>query len=136
MDFAQRAVEETDEQFLQELDFSPASVERIEWLASEFDQHPEHWLSMEERARFAVLWGAYIGEVLRRHCGGKWVMVGGTAALRAGGFTLFPLTKVEKRLTEGAEHNLVGYFAVCADLIKAEPDAADVTRDVNARHHL
>jgi len=52
-DFAERAVEETDEQFMEELDFSPASVARIEWLASEFDQHPEHWESPEERTHFA-----------------------------------------------------------------------------------
>ena len=45
------------------------------------------------------------------------------AALQAGGFTLFPLAKVEKRLTEGPADNLVSYYAVWTDLLGAGPGA-------------
>ncbi len=124
LNFAERAVAETDYQFLQELDFSPVSIERIEWLASEFDRHPEHWESPEEQSHFVILWGVYIGEVLRRHCGGQWVVSGETVALQAAGLTLYPLAKVQQRLTEGPVENLVSYYSVWADLIGGEPGAA------------
>jgi hypothetical protein len=50
----------------------------------------------------ATLFGSYLGEVLRRTCGGKWVSLrdksGESVALEVGGMQFFPHQKVMKRL--------------------------------------
>ena len=79
------------------------------------------------------VWGAYLGEVFRRHAGGEWVVwedqFGRAAAIRWARTQVFPADKVRKRITQGAENNLRAYYATSKSLWAgtsktAEPGAA------------
>lgn len=67
----------------------------------------------------AMLFGSYLGEVMRRTCGGEWVAVddpsGESVALLVGGMHLFPHQKALHRLQElddgeGDQNNVWDYF--------------------------
>jgi hypothetical protein len=73
----------------------------------------------------AVCFGSYLGEVIRRTCGGRWVSrrdeSGTSVALQVGGMKLFPHEKVLQRLLEldkrdGEENNIWNYFQVMRNL--------------------
>lgn len=64
------------------------------------------------------MFGGYVGEVIRRKSGGSWEIDSTIApgefvyALRVGTAQLFPPAKVHKRIVNGAEDNIVQYYAV------------------------
>jgi hypothetical protein len=62
--------------------------------------------------------GAYLGELLVRHRGGRWVAKAGSQepAVELGdGFEAFPLNTVAKRITIGPEHSITQFFDAGAD---------------------
>jgi len=109
------------------LDFSPQSVELLE---SNFERLIEPQpkgvlgrllgLGAPDRAMLARMYGAYVGEVIRRVHGWEWAyerdLVPGAAVvcLRRGERTLFPLTQVEDRLRKGVEASLWLYYKAVA----------------------
>ena len=113
---ADRAVAETRARHLDEFDFSTESLEWLEELIWEYDAGLNEWDSAADTELMGNLWGAYVGEVIRRHSSARWVRSHGIPALRLGGFTLFPIDKVRKRLAEGPEHNLVSFCGLFIDL--------------------
>jgi len=60
---------------------------------------------------FALMYGGYVGEVIRRIAGGEWVA--GTVRLDPklviGNVELSPATKVLKRMNNGVEDHLAHY---------------------------
>ena len=54
------------------------------------------------------IWGAYLGELLRKQCDGQWVEDDGRC-LQIGDGQLRPHEQVRRRLTEGAEFSLPNY---------------------------
>jgi hypothetical protein len=111
-----------------ELDYSEASVERVEaLLAKLFDSRPKGFVgrllgkgpSPEQIDLLAKAIGGYVGEVMRRNWGGRWKLESaafpGQAVITlelANGADVWPHFKVGKRLTNGPEDNVLHYFRV------------------------
>jgi len=113
-----------------ELDFSIESVRHVESiLETMYDSKPKGFVSklfsrgpsQQTIDTFSKMYGAYIGEVLRRHSGGDWSLDPEFAAptaivcLKKGESRLWPPAKVRKRLTNGPEDNVWFYFHVIKD---------------------
>lgn len=112
---ASKAVATLDEAFGVALDYSAASLATLETVF-------ERASSMFDEEEFVRLLGAYVGEVMRREwaAGACWQTVsdewGMAKALVGPRLTVFPLSKVRKRLDNGAADELVGYFHAMAAL--------------------
>jgi len=106
-----------------DLDFSEASIERVEQhLAEVFDfiQTPECRWTETRKWSYALGYGGYVGEVLRRHYGGEWQA--GTISnptFVVGGVVCKPAEKVMKRLANGVEDHLGHYYLTILTLIEA-----------------
>jgi hypothetical protein len=66
-------------------------------------------------AQWANLWGIYLGEAIRLLTGGKWITGHEEAPTLLAvelpdGTVIFPTARVFRRLAEGAEHSVAGYF--------------------------
>jgi hypothetical protein len=109
--YAQAASDLARTDFGQRLDFTAESIDSLDDILIRVGESPELDIDFEVR-----LWGAYLGEVLRRRYAGSWEMTqypGGVAAVPAvdlRGSRLFPLMKVYRRLTEGEEEDLRTFF--------------------------
>ena len=118
------AVERAKTEFKIELDFTEASVEKVEEIAARvFARQP---LAEERRAELAKLIGVYLGEVARRNHGGEWTIpkdgpMAGALVLQGKTGQSSPPSKVYKRLTDGDGDNLAIYYQ---QLIRASPPAA------------
>ena len=114
--YAQAASEFARSEFKQNLDFSSESIDSLDDILVRVGESPELDMDFEVR-----LWGAYLGEVLRRRYAGTWEMTqypGGVAAVPAvelRGSRLFPLMKVFRRLTEGDEEDLRTFFSMVTE---------------------
>lgn len=124
--YAQDAVDVARERFQATLDFSESSLEKVEEiLAHLHNSLPKgmlgkffgHGPSQEQIWQMAKVWGAYIGEVIRRQWGGEWTTAtaahpGTVITLRVLGADIFPPAKAYKRLVNGAEDNIWHYYQV------------------------
>lgn len=114
--YAQAAAELGRSEFKLKLDFSSESIDSLDDILVRIGESPELDMDFEVR-----LWGAYLGEVLRRRYAGTWEMTqypGGVAAVPAvelRGSRLFPLMKVYRRLTEGEEEDLRAFFSMVTE---------------------
>lgn len=114
--YAHAAVEIAHEEFRQELDFTPDSVDTLDEILVLVGESPERDVDFEAR-----LWGSYLGELLRTRYAGFWEMTqypGGTMAMPAvdvRGSRLFPLMKVYRRLTTGEEEDLRSFFSMVTE---------------------
>jgi hypothetical protein len=114
--YARAAADLARGEFHQTLDFSAESIDALDEILVLVGESPERDLDFEVR-----LWGSYLGEVLRRRYAGTWEMTqypGGVAAVPAvevRGSRLFPLMKVYRRLTEGAEEDLRAFYAMVTE---------------------
>ena len=95
------------------LDYSEASVHQLESLLANLDA------VTDDRLEFTTkLWGSYFGEVLRRQYGATWAMtvypgsVLAVPTLEVRGSRLYPLTKVQRRLTMGAGESLTSFYSM------------------------
>ncbi len=128
-ELAQAAVYLAREQFEIDLDFSEDSLQQVETILDGYykilpkgvmrtlGQILKRGPSQEEIQRMAMVWGAYIGEVIRRHWGGEWTTesnapVGAVLTLRVHEIEMFPPAKAYKRLTNGPEDNIWFYYEV------------------------
>jgi len=120
--YAEDAVDYARDAFGFELDFTPGSIEYVELMADQlYVPRPMRLLrilrigpSGEDKARMCKMLGGYVGEVYRRVKGGDWAINPelGVLGVQKGDSWVFPPTKVHKRLTNGAEDNLLSYFHV------------------------
>lgn len=114
---AQIAVKTARTKWELSLDFSAESLKQVEAVLGHlYDMAkaaPEHERPSEKQIEGASMaWGVYVGEVIRRHYGGKWELKKpeGVLQLTIKESALFPLRKVQKRLTNGPEDNVAFYF--------------------------
>ena len=128
--YALDAIDHARRAFERKLDFSAESVEQVEAILTEmYDlKKPKGFLSRLLRATpseevlwtFSKMYGAYVGEVLRRLGGGEWYLdeevVPGqrTIGLRKNDHRVWPPSKVGKRLFNGPEDNVWHYFQIVA----------------------
>jgi hypothetical protein len=114
--YARAAAELGRSEFKQKLDFSSESIDALDEILVRVGESPELKLDFEVR-----LWGSYLGEVLRRRYAGTWEMTlypGGVMAVPAievRASRLFPLMKVYRRLTQGDEEDLRGFYAMVTE---------------------
>jgi hypothetical protein len=101
------------------LDFSEASLERLEQLLEEAAPG-----DLEDAAK---MWGAYFGEVVRRRWGGEWSVETypgaqfATLTLTVLGSKLFPSMKIYRRLTQGASENVATFYASIKERLGKAP---------------
>ncbi|WP_158749298.1 hypothetical protein [Acidobacterium sp. S8] len=93
------------------LDYSTSSIAELENILNSLT--PVENADLEWVTK---LWGGYFGEVFRRRYDAEWTMSvypGGQLAvptLEIGGSRIYPLLKVQRRLTMGAGENLASFF--------------------------
>lgn len=131
------------EQFGTPLDYSGESIAALEELLhalrETFPQDDAGHLALgpgtqQQISVASSLFGAYLGEVLRRQFGGTWVVEPApdapVVALQVGNEFLFPPTRVFQRLLEGAEQSVWDYhqFAVHALTKKGPATAANLVQ--------
>jgi hypothetical protein len=111
--YARAAADLARSNFNRKLDFTSDSIETLDEVLVLVSESPDLDLDFEVR-----LWGAYLGEVLRRRYAGSWEMTqypGGAVAVPSvdvRGSHLFPLVKVYRRLTMGEEEDLRSFFSM------------------------
>jgi hypothetical protein len=102
------------------LDYSEASLARVERCLDTMAKPSGRDQAQQENAGGldyqSRLWGAYLGEVVRKHYGGTWQMsqYPGSAlavpAIDVRGSHLYPTMKVFRRLTMGESENIVAFY--------------------------
>lgn len=102
-----------------DLDFSRASVEALERiLAALHRRHRANPIPETELGDAVNLWGAYLGETIRRHKPGAWrcdSTVGGKGSLplvHGAGEEAFPVAWTYRRIVNGEEDNVWRKFQV------------------------
>jgi hypothetical protein len=97
-----------------ELDFTPQSLSELDDQFDLVEYAIPGGKSPANIDLLAKIWGAYLGEYLRRELGGEWFAQDGEdgprIGLRLAHETVFPHEQVRRRLTGGPEHNLCDYF--------------------------
>jgi hypothetical protein len=102
-------------------DFGPASIEDVD---AEIDEFVGRGLTSEEAAEALFVLGCYVGQVMVRNLGGRWVATA-QSSLRGispwpmvvvlpGGSTWDTIGKTYKRLELGDSEDLVSFFAAAA----------------------
>lgn len=112
---AREAVERAQSEYQVELDFSEASIAKVEEVAGR--ARAGGALNEAGRAELAKLLGVYLGEVARRHHGGQWIIpkegpFQGALVLQSKRGMTSPPSKVYKRLVDGEGDNLAAYYQV------------------------
>ncbi len=112
---AAEAVHTAQERFGFALDYSDKSIESLETVLACIGGTLD--IADEEAVEHAVkLWGAYLGEVVRRSWGGAWDLVqypgqaSAVPTLVIAGSQLYPLMKVYRRLTMGEVENIWKFY--------------------------
>ena len=108
-----------------QLDFTERSIADVELILGRLSESIPHGRfqklikkqpSPEQIAHVAMIYGIYLGEVLRRKLGGEWRMesVAGdkTIGLRLpAGTTVYPASQTYRRLMTGAAEDVAKFFA-------------------------
>jgi len=72
--FADEAVKMGREGFEMELDFSEASLQKVEEILSHLSSEMPEGASDSSIDEMSKVWGGYLGEVVRRRWGGEWTI--------------------------------------------------------------
>lgn len=100
-----------------ELDFSVDSIELLEEIIDSFPQGDSSAM-IEKLNEPLVAISCYVGEVIRRNFGGKWLdtstVNGFPIGIKLGKTYLNPVDKIIRRYNEGSEHNLADYVRFAA----------------------
>jgi hypothetical protein len=121
VDHAQLAVEVAWEEYGLDLDYSPGSLEAVD---AQIDSLREDGLTGEDAAEALFVLGCYVGEVMARALGGRWVPTARTrlasispwpmVVVLTSGSAWDPIGKVYKRLELGDSEYIPAFFAAAA----------------------
>jgi hypothetical protein len=113
-DFAEKAAIQARTAFSAKLDFTPRSIRTLEHclgMIYTFLQSPENTWTEAQVISFARLYGGYLGEVVKRLCGGEWKRSPiDRSIFEVAGVECAPCDKVMKRIRDGANDNVQSYF--------------------------
>jgi len=117
------AIRTADEKWGVDLDFSEKSLDGLEAILAKLYELTQQAAARGEPGptndqlnTMCLMWGVYLGEVMRRHFGGKWKVApsprnpNGILQLAMGQASTFPQQKIYKRLINGQEDNVAFYF--------------------------
>jgi hypothetical protein len=112
---AQLAVKSAKMQWQESLDFSADSLDAVERILGAIHTRsrgaPENTVADQALVDEANKWGVYLGEVIRRRYGGRWSMsADGAHQVDLSGTSPQPISKVRKRIVDGASDNVRVYF--------------------------
>lgn len=110
------------------LDYSRASIPKLETILGKIhDQHASRGL-LERLLRrpptrgdlrgAALLYGGYLGEVLRKSLNGTWEISEGIPAVSNSKGTVYPVDKAFKRMVNGPEDSVDFFFARALEHLK------------------
>jgi hypothetical protein len=118
------AVEAAWEEFEVALDYSPASVARID---DQVESLRDEGLTGEDTAETLFVFGCYLGEVMVRHLGGRWVATAQSPLARVspwpmvvvlpGGSAWDTIGKVFKRLELGDSEYLPAFLTAARSIV-------------------
>jgi len=91
------------------LDFSQESINKLEDI---LQKDKNKFFRKEEINIQTRMFGAFLGEVIRKNIGGTWMFSKNLFILKFDEFELFPFNRVYKRITEGEEFNIYHYYKV------------------------
>jgi len=121
LDHAQLAVEAAWEESELLLDYSPGSLEDVD---AQIEALREEGFTSEDVAEALFVMGCYLGEVIRRSCGGRWLATSRSpladvspwpmVVVLPGGSAWDPIGKAYKRLELGDSEYLPAFFAAAA----------------------
>jgi hypothetical protein len=117
LDHAQLAVEAAWEESEIDLDYSPASLEMVD---AQIESLREEGLTGEDAAELLFVLGCYLGEVIVRGLGGRWLATARSplaeispwpmVVVLPGGSAWDPIGKIYKRLELGDSEYIPGFF--------------------------
>ena len=120
-DHARLAVKLAQEEFGDTLDFSPGSLEDVD---AEIESVREEGSTGVDAAEALFVFGCYLGEVMVRNLGGRWLTTARSAfkdlspwpmvVVLPGGSSWDPIGKAYKRLELGDSEYLPAFFAAAA----------------------
>lgn len=118
----QLAVQTASSKWATALDFSAASLDALEPILEALHQAgraatPGTGPSPEQLDAAIKVWGVYVGEVFRRHYGGRWHLEDGGLVLAMDKARAAPLSKVRKRIVDGPADNVAFYFRATGDVL-------------------
>ncbi len=121
LDHAQLAVEVAREEYGIDLDFSPGSLEDVD---AQIEALREEGLTGEHAAEALFVLGCYVGEVMVRALGGRWIATARSALAKVSpwpmvvrlpdGSTWDAIGKTYKRLELGDSEYLPAFFAAAS----------------------
>lgn len=128
--YAQDAVDYVRSRLQAELDYSPGSIQTLEKILEQY-----HRTASKDTTRLAPatidlvckIYGAYIGEVIRRNYGGRWERDPQSSpgrevmSLRKGYAQTCPSAKVNQRILHGHEESVWYYYQFLVETWKKEP---------------
>lgn len=126
-DHAQLAVLAAWEEFEVRLDFSPGSLEAVD---DQIESLREEGLTSEDAAENLFVLGCYLGEVMARALGGRWIAAARSPlaevspwpmVVQIGGSAWDPIGKTYKRFELGDSEYLPAYFAAAAGRLGGGP---------------
>ncbi|GMA97773.1 hypothetical protein [Pelosinus sp. IPA-1] len=119
------------QKFNEKLDFSRESIKVVEEILEYYFQDLQNCAADEKPSEeqvwsMALIWGAYIGEVMRRELGPDYIWSNEEKfeektphILKVGkSQCAFPINKVHKRLLNGPEDNIVSFVDVLIDVFE------------------
>jgi hypothetical protein len=121
----QAAVKTAKLEWKESLDFSEDSLDAIERIMSKLHARskqaaPEGGFTEEQITQASKMWGAYVGEVIRRRYGGQWsTAADGVLQLALSGYTAQPIVKVRSRIVNGPADNIRFYYAAIAKALSS-----------------
>jgi hypothetical protein len=123
--YSEEAVRQARADYRETLDGSPGSLPALERILNRLCPAPDP-LDKDEAEWLTMLWGSYFGELLRREFGGEWTMSvypGSEFSVPtlevSAGSRLYPLLKVNRRLTLGASEELPAFHRMIAARLAA-----------------
>ena len=109
---SQLAVKAAKMQWQESLDFSADSLDAVERILSAIHARSQKTpLTEQALDEASKMWGAYLGEVIRRRYGGQWsTSADGVLQIDLSGTSPQPVVKLRKRIVDGASDNIRVYF--------------------------
>ena len=106
-----------------ELDFSEASVRELENHYDTVGYAIKGGNSPENIALLTRIWGAYLGEALRRGTGAEWIEEAGPNERRLGlkgrdGTVIYPHEVIRNRLFDNKAGNVLEFFQTARESLK------------------